>query len=108
MPKAASLEEKLLLKPDEKVFPVNPPRDVPFLSVAKSADLADAVVIFAARSKDLEKHIQTVKDVLPESRLWICYPKAGKLDTDLGRDVLWMWMKKQGFEGVRLVSVDDT
>ena len=108
MPKAVSLEEKLLLRSDEKVFLVNPPKDVPFRSVAKSADLADAVVIYAAKSKELEKHIQTVKDVPPEARLWVCYPKAGKLDTDLGRDVLWMWMKKQGFDGVRLVSVDDT
>jgi len=27
---------------------------------------------------------------------------------DLGRDSLWAWMKGQSFEGVRLVSVDDT
>jgi hypothetical protein len=108
MPKAASVEEKLLLKPDEKVFLVNPPRDLPFLSVAKSVDLADAVLIYAIKAAELPKHIEVVSQVPPEARLWVVYPKAGKLATDLGRDKLWIWMKEQGFEGVRLVSVDDT
>ena len=108
MPIAASLEDKLLLKTGEKVFLVNPPKDLPVTSVAKSIDLADAVLLHARTSQDLSKHVQTVKSVPPEARLWVCYPKAGKLDTDLGRDKLWMWMKEQGFEGVRLVSVDDT
>ena len=40
--------------------------------------------------------------------LWVCYPKPGKLETDLGRDKLWMWMKGRGFEPVKVVSVDDT
>jgi hypothetical protein len=108
MPNSVSLEEKLLLKPDEKAFLVNPPKGVPPLQVAKTIDFASAVLIYAIRTKELEQHIQTVKAVPSDARLWVCYPKAGKLDTDLGRDKLWIWMKEQGFEGVRLVSLDDT
>ena len=43
-----------------------------------------------------------------EARLWVAYPKAGKLDTDLNRDTLWPLLEKKGVEGVRLVALDDT
>jgi hypothetical protein len=101
--------EKLQIKPDDKVFLINPPRSIPpFPAVAKAIDLADAVVLYAVRETELPKHAAAVKSAPPEAQLWICYPKPGKLDTDLGRDKLWMWMKELGYEGDRLVQVDDT
>lgn len=105
-----TLESKLLLKADEHVFVLNAPRGQPpaFQQVAKTLDLADAVVVYAVKQKELPRQLEQLKDVRPDVRVWICYPKAGKLDTDLGRDTLWQWMKTQGFEGVRLVNVDDT
>jgi hypothetical protein len=39
---------------------------------------------------------------------WIAYPKAGKLGTDLNRDILWKHMLEKGIEAVRQVSVDET
>ncbi len=106
----ASIEAKLLLKPEEHVFVVNPPKaePLPFQQTTKTMDIADAVVVYAIKQSDLPSHLEKVKDVPPEARLWICYPKAGKLGTDLGRDSLWQWMREKGYDGVRLVSVDDT
>jgi hypothetical protein len=105
-----TLADKLALKPDDKVFLVNAPKRAPpsVPGVAKAIDLADAVVVYTVVERDLAKHAATVKATPPEARLWICYPKAGKLDTDLGRDKLWLWMKELGYQGDRLVSVDDT
>jgi hypothetical protein len=33
---------------------------------------------------------------------------TNQLGTDLNRDILWQELKKKGFEGVRLVALDDT
>lgn len=66
---------------------------------------ADAVLLFATRARDLDTIPGGLKD---GARLWVCYPKAGKLETDLSRDTLWPEMEKRGWEGVRLVAIDET
>jgi len=101
--------DKLLSNPDEKVFVINPPKSQsPFRNVAKAIDLADSVMLWATRQAHLPKYEARIAEVPAESLLWVCYPKLGRLETDLGRDKLWMWMKGHGFEAVRLVSIDDT
>ena len=101
--------DKVLFKPDEKVFILNPQKNQPELrNAAKAADLADAVVLWATREAHLPRNQDAIEQVLPGILLWVCYPKPGKLETDLGRDKLWTWMKGRGFEPVRVVSVDDT
>jgi hypothetical protein len=101
--------EKSLFKPDDKVFIINPQKNQPEMhNAARAMDLADAVVLWATREAHLPKHKATIEQVLPGTTLWVCYPKPGRLETDLGRDKLWTWMKGLGFEPVRVVSVDDT
>jgi hypothetical protein len=101
--------DKVLFKPDEKVFVINPPKGAPQLPrPAKAIDLADAVLLWATREAHLPKYSEPLGAVPPEAVLWVCYPKPGKLETDLGRDKLWMFMKGKGFVPVRVVSVDDT
>ena len=101
--------DKALFKPDEKVFVINPQKNQPDLkNCAKAVDLADAVLLWATREAHLPKHQASLDQVLPGTTLWVCYPKPGKLETDLGRDKLWTFMKGRGFEPVRVVSVDDT
>ncbi len=101
--------DKTLFKPDEKVFVINPQKNQPDLpNSTRAVELADAVVLWATREAHLPKHEASLGQVLPGTTLWICYPKPGKLQTDLGRDKLWMWMKGRGFEGQRVVSVDET
>lgn len=101
--------DRVLFSPDEKVFVINPQKMQPALrNVAKAIDLADSVMLWATREAHLPKYHARINEMLPESLLWVCYPKLGRLETDLGRDKLLMWMKRHGFEGVRLVSIDDT
>jgi hypothetical protein len=102
MPKAKTLADKLLLKPGETAKVINAPKDAPSLPTGEPAK---AVIVFAARAKDLAR---VPKSVPAAARLWVCYPKAGKLDTDLSRDKLWPLMQEKGWEGVRLVALDDT
>jgi hypothetical protein len=52
---------------------------------------------------------QAVATLKPGGTLWFCYPKkTGKLKTDLSRDAGWEAIHALGWEGVRLVSLDDT
>lgn len=101
--------DRVLFSPDEKVFVINPQKNQPALrNVAKAIDLADSVMLWATREAHLPKYQARLDEVIPESLLWVCYPKLGRLETDLGRDKLLMWMKRHGFDAVRLVSIDDT
>lgn len=45
----------------------------------------------------------------PVGLLWLCYPKGGaKVDTDLTRDKGWETVKATGYDGLALVSLDET
>lgn len=51
---------------------------------------------------------QPAVDAALKDRLaWVAYPKAGKLGTDLNRDVLAGLMLERGVQAVRQVAIDD-
>jgi hypothetical protein len=107
----SALGKKLLLKPGMKVALVGEPADQRPLydGIELTSAKADAVVLYAATAKDLTALLPWVQKHLgADARLWVAYPKAKKLGTDLNRDSLWKSMEPHGFEGVRLVSLDDT
>jgi hypothetical protein len=107
----SALGKKLLLKPGMKVVLVGEPADQRPLydGIETSSGKADAAVVYAATSKDLKALLPRARKQLgPDERLWVAYPKSKKLGTDLNRDSLWKLMEPEGFEGVRLVSLDDT
>jgi hypothetical protein len=57
----------------------------------------------------LGKEILKLKESLETNGLlWIAYPKAKRLETDLNRDILHETAKKFGLDGVSLVSLNDT
>lgn len=100
--------DKLALR-DKAVFAINPPKDAPvFPRPAKKIDLAEAAILFAIKESQLPKYLDTMMALPPEGVLWVCFPKLGKLDTDLGRDKLWGWMKEKGFQGEKVINIDDT
>ncbi len=100
--------DKTIFK-DEKVWVINPQKTQPELrNRAKAIDIADAVVLWATREAHLPKNQEAVDQVPSGTVLWVCYPKPGKLETDLGRDKLWMWMKARGFQPLKVLSVDET
>ncbi len=75
---------------------------------AAAAQRADAVIVFTSDSNALEAIGQPAVDAALEDRLaWVAYPKAGKLGTDLNRDVLARIMFDRGAQPVRQVAVDD-
>ena len=101
--------ERLLFKPDQMIFAINPPKGAPpFQNAARKIDLADAAVLYAIKESQLSRYSAQVQNLPPEALLWICFPKPGKLETDLGRDKLFLWMKGLGFEALRIISVDET
>jgi hypothetical protein len=84
------------------------------LSEAKEIDRAralekglDLVQTFVTRRTHLERELLKLKKSLkPGGILWICYPKAKGLETDLNRDIIRELAAKKGLETVAQVAVD--
>jgi len=70
----------------------------------------DYVQLFAENVAVLEKHApEALQAVKKDGMLWICYPKGtSKIKTDLNRDKGWTSVNEAGWEGIALVSIDDT
>lgn len=52
---------------------------------------------------------KAIEAVTPEGMLWINYPKGtSKIKTDINRDTGWQTVTDLQFEGVSLVSIDET
>ena len=72
------------------------------------AEQADAVLVFVRDSSEVEAHSAPfVEAARRDAIAYIAYPKAGKLGTDLNRDILWDMLRREGLRGVRQVSLDD-
>lgn len=99
---------KLQLKPGTKVSIVNAPAGVQ-LDVDTSGEASkDAVLVFVRNQAELAQHSGPAVDAARADRLsWIAYPKAGQLQTDLNRDILWKLLDGTGVRPVRQVSIDD-
>jgi hypothetical protein len=70
----------------------------------------DYVQMFAAEVADVERLAPlALRAVRPDGMLWLSYPKGtSKIKTDLNRDRGWTVVREAGWEGVSLVSVDET
>lgn len=70
----------------------------------------DFVQLFASGVADVESLAPAaIRAAKPDGLLWLCYPKGtSKLKTDLNRDKGWDVVTAAGWEGVSLISVDDT
>ena len=104
------LAKKLNLKDDAKVRVLGKPADVDLDDIATTrATSADAVLAFVSRLADVDTTCAPVFEAARADRLaWIAYPKAGRLGTDLNRDILWQHVQGHGIQGVRQVALDDT
>lgn len=115
---AASLSQKLQMKPGQRLLAyVRPPDvslDVPGvvdMPESPHADLDEtaAVLVFATRRDEAEERAPLVARVAARDGLaWMAYPKAGRLGTDLNRDKLRELMSGHGADAVRQVAIDDT
>lgn len=75
-----------------------------------SAGQYDYVQLFVTGSEELATYgPKALEAVNPEGLLWMCYPKgSSKIKTDLHRDKGWDLLTSAGFEGIAMISIDDT
>ena len=114
-----SLLEKLQLKDERNLLIQGLPSTVEkqFVKLSFSKNVTpllksrkiDFALVFAISHKQLEDILRDVVPALhPEAKLWIAYPKvSSKIVSDLARDCNWDCISKHGFEGVRLVALDN-
>ncbi|MBV9000246.1 MAG: DUF3052 family protein [Solirubrobacterales bacterium] len=108
------LAGKLQLKTGQSMAVVAQPESVSLEfgsdhSLADAADQADGVLVFCHAREDLERlSDQFVAPAKRDTLTWVAYPKAGKLGTDLNRDILADLVKAHGVQPVRQVALDDT
>ena len=105
------LAGKLQLKPGQTVALVGAPDAVTgtLAAAAAGAADADAVIAFVRSRDDLDSLAAPALEAARADRLaWLAYPKAGKLGTDLNRDILRDALTGRGLQPVRQIAVDDT
>jgi hypothetical protein len=102
---------KLQIKPGQRIATVGMPGDVlPIAgeSAAATPEAADVVVAFVRSKAELATIAAPAIDAARRDKLaWIAYPKAGKLGTDLNRDLLSAALAGEGVQPVRQVAIDE-
>ncbi len=108
--------KKLRYKPGARVCIIGAPAAFE-AELAAAKDLAraeklerdlDLVQAFFTRRAHLERDVSRLKASIGQHGiLWICYPKAKALGTDLSRDVIRETVAGAGLQTVALVAVDE-
>ncbi len=69
----------------------------------------DLVHAFYTRSAQLERDVPKLARTLkPGGILWLSYPKARALETDLDRDLIREAVQPMGLDTVAIAAIDDT
>ncbi|MCI0706424.1 MAG: hypothetical protein L0Y80_02935 [Ignavibacteriae bacterium] len=105
---ASALANKLNLKAGMKVHVIGKPAGVPLSGVETTTSAkSDGVIVFVKTLAEVYKTCIPAIAAAKEDRIaWIVYPKAGQLDTDLNRDILWKHLLKRDIQGVRQIALD--
>jgi predicted CoA-binding protein len=114
-----SLAKKLLIKSGYRVIVVNPPAAFTLTEEAAEVDMTienelngtfDFLLLFAQNQAELTRFVPEVLPHLKEAAVfWVAYPKkSSKLKSDITRDSGWDMLKQAGYQGVSLISIDDT
>ena len=103
-----SLAKKLNLKEGMKLRVVGKPAGVDLDDVTTTTSAkAEALLIFVKTLAEVDAKCAPLIEAAKEDRIaWAAYPKAGQLDTDLNRDILWKHLLKQDIQGIRQISID--
>ncbi|HEY8171619.1 MAG TPA: DUF3052 domain-containing protein [Dehalococcoidia bacterium] len=118
MPPPSPLAKKLQIKPGNHVLVLDAPAGflealAPLPDGASTAHAAkghfDMVQLFAKDMAAFEKRVEiAARSMKPGGILWVAWPKASKLDTDLSRDILLVAAQHHGLRAVASVSLDET
>ena len=102
------LSAKLQVPDGASVRIINAPSGLD-LGLPSGTGILEAILFFAQDSKSLRTRGEPAFDAARRDKLvWIAYPKAGQLGTDLNRDKVWALLKDKGIRPVRQVSINDT
>ncbi len=117
---ASALIKKLGIKPGQRLLVLNAPSgywsllgvlpDGVKLSTSVDGSACDVVQAFVRSRADVNTTApEAIAAVKPLGYLWLTYPKkTSDIKTDISRDQGWDLVIAAGFEGVAIVSVDDT
>lgn len=105
--------EKLYLKPEYSVAMLHVPIELKeVLTVRSDTNLKNKynfILAFYTKKEELKKEVEKIKtSLITNGLIWIVYPKAGKLQTDLSRDILHNLMQTYSLDGVSLISLNGT
>lgn len=107
------ISAKMQIKPGQRIAILASTSDVPSITAegAETTDRpesADVVVAFVRTRADLDTVAAPAIEAARRDKLsWIAYPKAGKLGTDVNRDVLRETLADRGVQPVRQIAVDE-
>lgn len=115
------LVKKLNYKQQQAVYLLNLPKEQEHLikdfgehaKVEITTDVADTIdfaLVFCTQQEEVNNYAHAVVPKLSEDAvLWFAYPKGSskKYKCDFNRDTGWNTLGEQGFEGVRIVAVDE-
>jgi hypothetical protein len=109
------LLRKLRYAPDMQVYVAGAP--VGFETELRAAKVSRAqrpgksvglVQVFSTRRSQVLRTLAALDGKLaPGTIVWLCYPKAKALETDLNRDVLRETAAEVGLTAVAIVAIDD-
>ncbi len=110
--------KKLYLKPGYRAVILNAPDTYQAVvaDIPPEVALADAlegefdfIQVFVVKRDALESAAPSLAAALkPAGLLWVTYPKAKALGTDLNRDKVWAALQPAGLRPVAQVAIDDT
>lgn len=106
------LAKKLLVRPGSRVAVIGAPPTIDLVLPPgvhpSERGPADIVLVYARNRAALAAALaKAAKRVADGGALWVAYPKAGQLDTDLNRDVLARALHADGLEPVSQIAVDE-
>lgn len=107
-----SQTEIIVLNPPDSFLPeINAMKEFArFPDLAGSADRMQFVLAFVSRQEEVDKiSLELATGLSDECVLWFAYPKqtSKKYKCDFNRDNGWNVLKLAGFEGVRMVAIDE-
>ena len=102
-----SLAKKLNFRPGMKALVIGRPVDVDLDDLETGGEATDGVLAFARTLSEVDAKCGAVLQAAKADRVaWIAYPKAGQLETDINRDILWRHLKEKGVRGIRQIAID--
>lgn len=114
------LFKKLQYKGSDTLLVLNaPPEFLPYLADIGPAVRVDTqpvgaetytfVIVFVKSCAEVQANATVVNRLKNDAVLWFAYPKKSskQYKTDLGRDEGWQPLGALGYEGVRMVAIDE-